>query len=347
MIHSNSSNAFSAKHSNQLPDCEARKQQCNDSDNDDDDELRQRKSGYFNLPCCPCPCSTPLLLGLLAGALTMGLVFAVLLSLYIVTPGKTASTVTQTTGTSTTTTSATTTTTTTATSTSTSSTSSSTSSTSTSSTTSSSSTSSSTTSTSSSTSTSATTTTATTATTVTTKSTTSATTTTTTSTTTTKPWCTTKVTFDNITGQTSTSGVVPNGYQNLNWTNTNYLNASTVPSSGYPIAMQSPSYVAYNPGGAAVQIISANGTSFSFDSVTIAAAYRSGLQWNINLYRLGVLQISGPFLINTVNSTIISCGGCTNIDTIVFTTSGGTAVNGLSGSGTEFGFDDLCISFGY
>ena len=111
--------------------------------------------------------------------------------------------------------------------------------------------------------------------------------------------------------------------------------------------MQTPPYVAYNPGGAAIQIVSANGTSFSFDSVTIAAAYRFGLEWDIDLYRLGVLQISGPFLINTVNSTTISCGVCTNMDTIVFRTSGGTAVSGLSGSGTEFGFDNLCISFGY
>ncbi|CAF0742263.1 unnamed protein product [Adineta ricciae] len=306
--------------------------QWREAQDENDNQRRYKRPGTgLSKECCYCLSAALALLTI--GLLLCAAGVAVAVTLLLNQSGKAANTVAQTTNTSTTITNATATTTTITTSTTTTSTSSSTSSTSTS--------------TSSSTSTSATTATTTTATTVTTKSTTSATTTTTTSTTTTKPWCTTKVTFDNITGQTSTSGAVPNGYQNLNWTNTNYLNASTVPSSGYPIAMQSPSYVAYNPGGAAVQIISANGTSFSFDSVTIAAAYRSGLQWNINLYRLGVLQISGPFLINTVNSTIISCGVCTNIDTIVFTTSGGTAVNGLSGSGTEFGFDDLCISFGY
>ncbi|UJR18039.1 hypothetical protein I4U23_004940 [Adineta vaga] len=127
-----------------------------------------------------------------------------------------------------------------------------------------------------------------------------------TTTTTTKPLCTTRVTFDDIPSQMPTSGVVHNGYNNLNWTNVMYINTSTVPSSGYKMAQVSSSYVAYNPGGAAVEIVSANGTSFSFDQVNIAAGWRTGLIWTIYGYRLGVNMLSGSFALNPVNSTTVS-----------------------------------------
>jgi hypothetical protein len=159
--------------------------------------------------------------------------------------------------------------------------------------------------------------------------------------------CTTLITFDDIPNESATSGVIPNGYKFLNWTNTYYLNASTVPMSGYQTAAYSPPYVAYNPGGAMVQITSANGTSFAFNSMIVAAAWRNNLVWTVNGYRYGVNTLSGSLLMTEVNQTIVTCNGCTNYDTLQFTTSGGTPVSGLAQSGTEFGFDNLCISFGY
>ncbi|CAF4040808.1 unnamed protein product, partial [Adineta steineri] len=288
--------------------------------------------------CC-CPCSAPLLLGLLAGALTMGVVFATILSLYVSdsdgTTDLSANAVTQTTGTSTTSTSASSTT------------STSSSSTTTSTTTSTSSTSS-TTSTSRVITTSVTTVTTTTATTTTATTTTSKTTTTTTTTTTTKPYCTTRVTFDDIPGQTSTSGVIPNGYDNLNWTSTSYINASTTSNSGYQNAVISQPYVAYNPGGAQVIIAAVNGTHFSFDSVVVGSVWRDNLQWTIDAYRSGVYEIHATFLLQVGNQTTITCyGGCTNLDTLIFSATGGTSHSGFSQTGTEFAFDDLCISFLY
>ncbi|CAF0751434.1 unnamed protein product [Adineta ricciae] len=169
----------------------------------------------------------------------------------------------------------------------------------------------------------------------------------TTTTSTTKPWCTTPVTFDNIPGQTSTIGVVPNNYKSLNWNNTYYLNVSTVPLSGYTKVLGSSPYVATNQGGGVVRISSVNGTSFSFDSVLIVAAWRDNLNWSIYLYRLGVLQVSGSFILDTKNSTTVTCGSCTNIDMLIMTATGGTPVNGLAQNGTEFGFNDLCVSLGY
>ncbi|CAF1222589.1 unnamed protein product [Adineta steineri] len=173
------------------------------------------------------------------------------------------------------------------------------------------------------------------------------TTTTTTTTTTTKPYCTTRITFDDIFNQSATSGIVPNGYNNLNWTNTVYVNTSTMPLSGYLYAVTSVPYVATNPGGAMMQITSVNGTSFSFDSMTITAAWRNNLAWTIYGYRSGVNTLAGSFALNVLNRTTVTCGSCTNYDTLYFGTSGGTPYPGLANNGTEFAFDDLCISFDY
>ncbi|CAF1218098.1 unnamed protein product [Adineta steineri] len=173
------------------------------------------------------------------------------------------------------------------------------------------------------------------------------TTTTTTTTTTTKPYCTTRITFDDIFNQSATSSIVPNGYNNLNWTNAVYVNTSTMALSGYLYAVTSVPYVATNPGGAMMQITSVNGTSFSFDSMTITAAWRNNLAWTIYGYRSGVNTLAGSFALNVLNRTTVTCGGCTNYDTLYFGTSGGTPYPGLANNGTEFAFDDLCISFDY
>jgi hypothetical protein len=120
-----------------------------------------------------------------------------------------------------------------------------------------------------------------------------------------------------------------------------------MPMSGYQTAVSSPPFVAYNPAGGSIMITSANGTRFAFDSVIIAPAWRDNLIWSIYTYQAGVQMVSGSFSIMVLNQTIISCGICTGLDTLLFTVSGGTPRSGLAQNGTQFAFDDLCISFGY
>ncbi len=117
--------------------------------------------------------------------------------------------------------------------------------------------------------------------------------------------------------------------------------------SGYQTAVYTYPYIAYNPGGANVTITTANGTRFAFDSIVVAPVWRNNLNFTISGYTAGTLMISGSFLLNVTNQTIVSCGVCSNWDTIYMTAAGGTPYPGLSQNGTEFGFDSLCISFGY
>jgi hypothetical protein len=159
--------------------------------------------------------------------------------------------------------------------------------------------------------------------------------------------CTTLITFDDIPGQLPTTGIVPNGYNNLNWTNTQYVNASTMPISGYQSAVSSPPFVAYNLGGSTIQITTANGTRFAFNSIILASAWRDNLLWTISGYRAGVNLLVGGMTLFAMNKTILTCGVCSNWDTFFMTSSGGTPRPGLSQNTTEFVFDNLCISFGY
>jgi hypothetical protein len=120
-----------------------------------------------------------------------------------------------------------------------------------------------------------------------------------------------------------------------------------MPISGYQTAVSSPPFIAYNPGGNIVGITTANGTRFAFNSIIIAAAWRDNLIWYIYGYRAGVNVLYAYLPIFVTNQTIVSCSSCSDWDTIYMTTSGGTPHFGLAQNGTEFGFDDLCISFGY
>ena len=125
------------------------------------------------------------------------------------------------------------------------------------------------------------------------------------------------------------------------------MNTSAMPNSGFQTALTSAPYVAYNSGGNAITVTTANGTRFAFNSMIVASAWRDGMTWSISGYRAGVVTVSGSFVIQAFNQTIISCGACNDLDTLYFSSSGGVPHTGLADNGTEFAFDDLCISFGY
>ena len=159
--------------------------------------------------------------------------------------------------------------------------------------------------------------------------------------------CHTMVTFDDISGQSGSSGIVSNGYKILDWVNVNYINGSSIPNSGFDYGVTSDPYVAYSPNGITLLVSSANGTHFSFDSVVVTSAWRDDLEWTLHGSRGGTSSLVGSIRLQVMNRTTITCTGCTNWDAFYFSSSGGIPRAGLAQNGTEFVFDDLCISFGY
>lgn len=120
-----------------------------------------------------------------------------------------------------------------------------------------------------------------------------------------------------------------------------------MPLSGYETAVSSPPYVAYSPTGSAITIRSANSTRFAFDSIVLAAAWRDTLEWDFFISYGGAPLHVATFYLNPLNQTIITCSSCGNLDAIYFQTGNGIPHPGLAENGTQLGFDDLCISFGY
>ena len=161
--------------------------------------------------------------------------------------------------------------------------------------------------------------------------------------------CFSRIGFDDIVNQSSISDVIPNGYSNLNWANIEYINASRIPSGGYQTSISYPPYVAHNPNGLPITISSMNGTTFYFNSFNTTSAWRDNLQLNIQGYRSSILSFNFTTSIFVSNETFIRCSSnvCSNLDTLVLTTWGGTIKSAVNGTGTQFIIDDLCLSFGY
>ncbi len=132
------------------------------------------------------------------------------------------------------------------------------------------------------------------------------------------------MTFDDLpTPLSSGNSVVPNGYGGLQWQNFNYLNGVTLPldPSGYQYADVSPDNVAYNDRSALATITS--GTAFDLDSAYLTAAWRDGLQVEVEGFVGTSLTYDNTFTLLSTAPTLISFN-YTGVDKVVFMSSGGT-----------------------
>ncbi|CAF1496276.1 unnamed protein product [Adineta steineri] len=172
-------------------------------------------------------------------------------------------------------------------------------------------------------------------------STTSVTTTSTTTTTTTPQVCmngNVVITFDDL-----TSGI-PTGYNNINWTNASPTTATTN-TSGYYTATVSGNKSIFNPGGTPMTMTSANGSLFTLYSIAIAAAWYDNLQLTVVGYSSTVVIANNTYTLQVFTVSYLTFRGYSGLDTVKFSTSGGTKNANVGGSGTQFGMDNICLSF--
>jgi hypothetical protein len=138
---------------------------------------------------------------------------------------------------------------------------------------------------------------------------------------------------------------IANGYAGLNWTNFSYLNAVTFfsPNSGYPHGLVSAPNVAFNLAARTADISSA--TPFTFNGAYLIGAWNNGLQVEVQGFQgaskvydttVTAAPVSGPPQFFTFDFV-----GVTRLH---FVPSGGVLQTGLSGSGENFGMDNLTIS---
>ena len=134
---------------------------------------------------------------------------------------------------------------------------------------------------------------------------------------------------------------ITNGYGGLNWDNFYALDTSNYIPSGYVNGTVSPSFVAYNAYGNPGTFSSAN--PFTFNSVYLTAAWNDGLNVVVDAYSGTTLVHSASFILNTSGPTLKTFNWA-NIDSVVFTTSGGVVNPAYDGTGTHLAMDNMTIN---
>ena len=146
------------------------------------------------------------------------------------------------------------------------------------------------------------------------------------------------ITFDDLTS----TGTVPNGYNNLLWTTASaYLPSSN--TNGYFTALTTSPYNIFNPFGNPLTIGTANANLITLYSLVAAAAWYDNLQLTVNGYNSNTIVVTTTVTLQVFTPSYLTFTGFTGLDKIIFTASGGTKNSGVTGSGTQFAMDNICL----
>ena len=145
--------------------------------------------------------------------------------------------------------------------------------------------------------------------------------------------------------ETPSTVVLPNGYSGFAWTNFWVIDRSYAPVSGFANVATSTSSatVAYNIFGATATMTS--DTPFDLGALTLAAAWRSGL--NVTLTGLDALgnPIAGATASYVVGqSAQMVTPNFTGVYGVQFSSSGGTDVPNAAGVGAQLAIDNLVLT---
>lgn len=137
---------------------------------------------------------------------------------------------------------------------------------------------------------------------------------------------------------------MPNGYNNIDWTNAN-ANMPSSTTNGYYTGTVSKPYSVFNPYGNPLTMTSDNSSLFNLYSLSIAAAWNDNLQVQVNGYNSNVLIVSNIYTIQVFTVSRLTFTGYTGLDSVTLTSSGGTTNPSVTGSGTHFAMDNICLTF--
>jgi alpha-tubulin suppressor-like RCC1 family protein len=156
-----------------------------------------------------------------------------------------------------------------------------------------------------------------------------------------QPWtaCGTIITFEDH----PSDGLFPisGAYQMLNWNNFYAYDINLEPfSSGFNAAVHSGSRFAFSGGGGDASI---RGGLFNLNAAYISAAWRDNLVLSTRGFLNGTLTYSNSYTLSATSATLINFNYLA-VDTVTFSTSGGTQHPGYPGDGTNIGLDDLDVT---
>ena len=88
-----------------------------------------------------------------------------------------------------------------------------------------------------------------------------------------------------------------------------------------------------------------NSSRISLYSLAVAAAWNDNLQLTIVGYSSNAVIASNTYTLQVFTVSHLTFTGYVGLDKIIFTTSGGTRNPSVTGNGTQFGMDDICLKF--
>ena len=161
--------------------------------------------------------------------------------------------------------------------------------------------------------------------------------------------CIQVLTLDNIvTTAGSRLSTIPNGYGGLSWTNAGLMNATwervTYGWNGFATALTSGIFVGFNSGGLQMAMNVPVGQYFQLNSIALAAGWRDNLTLTITATRNNAVIYRTVLNLQVAYKTTLYTLKWSGIDKVVFDTVGGTPHPSLSGTGTQFAFDDIDIT---
>lgn len=116
-------------------------------------------------------------------------------------------------------------------------------------------------------------------------------------------------------------------------------------ASGYHTAIVSRSNVVFNYHAKPMTMRSTIGHFFNFHSATMAAAWHDNLKLTVVGSRSNAVTVNNSFILQVFKASYIIFTGFIELDTIKFTTYGGTKNAAVPSAGEHFAMDDICLSF--
>jgi hypothetical protein len=114
--------------------------------------------------------------------------------------------------------------------------------------------------------------------------------------------------------------------------------------NGYATGLNSGVFVGFNGNGLQMSISALAGQPFQFNGIILAAAWKSNLVLTMQGLRANAVLYQTLVTLQVTSKTTLSAMKWSGIDTLTFSSTGGTTYPGLNSPGTNFVMDDIDIT---
>lgn len=150
------------------------------------------------------------------------------------------------------------------------------------------------------------------------------------------------MTFDDL---PSAQAPIPNPYYNIAW-----INGYCIPrtfygnTNGYFTATISGNNTLFNLNGNPLTMASTNSNLITLNSAVAAAAWRDNLLLTVTGYRSGAIIQNQVFTLQVFTPNYLTFDGYSKLDTVLFSTSGGTKSPIVTSDGQQFAMDNIYLA---